>query len=68
MSLNERCKDRLYNYKFRQAVEHLDDDATRDERDLIKALGAMLGDPGWFDGDMATVAQAALRSVDAGFE
>lgn len=63
MSLSDSCKNRLYNFKFGQAVGYLDDSATAAERDLVEALGQVFDNPGWFDGQMSTIIWAALASV-----
>lgn len=61
--LNDPCRDRLLNFKFMQALQYVDDDATPRERDLIFALSHTFGDPGWFDGLMSVVVRAALKSI-----
>lgn len=61
--LNEDCKGRLYNYKFRQAVQYLDEEATETERALVESLATLFGNPGWMDGLLSDVVAAALQSV-----
>ena len=66
--LSDEVKDRLYNWKFEQAwrrLTHGDDSSapTEDEAALVEALSDMLGNPGWFEGNLGTVIDAALAPI-----
>lgn len=52
MALNEDCKNRLYNWKFRSAFNDLNSDATSYERDSVQALNDCFGNCGWFEGNI----------------
>ena len=61
--MSEDLKSRLANWKFKDAEK-----LARSERDflypqdhmLIEALSNMLGNSGYFDGDLATIVGAAI--------
>ena len=61
--MSEDLKSRLANWKFKDAEK-----LARSERDfidrqdhmLIEALSNMLGNSGCFDGDLATIVEAAI--------
>jgi hypothetical protein len=61
--LNDKCKNRLYNYKFEQALMYLDDSATEVEHDLVMSLASTFGNPGLMGGRMGDVVAASLRSI-----
>lgn len=53
----------LSNFKFAKAVRFLRPDHDERVRELVEALGAMLANPGWFDGALGTIIDAALSSI-----
>lgn len=58
---------RLYNWKFDQAVEHLEPDWDGPRASLVRTLAAMYGNCGWFDGlagDMVRYSLMVLGVVD----
>lgn len=66
--LSERCKDRLFNYKFRDAENCLDDEVESWEKEGVIALSRMFGNPGWFvSGDpeatMSIIIDLGLRAL-----
>lgn len=63
MALSEKVHNRLYNWKFTSAKEGLTDAATRQERALVESLATMLGNVGWFGGDLAVVVEVALEQI-----
>jgi hypothetical protein len=58
--LTPDCTERLENWKFRQAAQELTEDATESEREVIEALAALLGNSGWFDGNIGIVTRAIV--------
>jgi hypothetical protein len=62
MALSEECADRLYNWKFEQALDYLGG-ATSGERQLVEALSATFGNSGWFGGSLGIIINAALRTL-----
>lgn len=66
MALTENTKNRLYNWKFAQALtaaKNQDQLPTTDEILAIKALADAFGSCGWFDGTMATIIQMAVHDL-----
>lgn len=65
--MNEKLENRLYNFKFGQALDYLEgeDNTTRG---VVEALAEMFDDPGWFHGHMATIVMAACRSIGVTFD
>jgi hypothetical protein len=66
--LSDEVKDRLVNWKFEQAwrrLTHGDDSSapTQEEAEVVQALADMLGDPGWFEGNLGVVIDAALTTL-----
>lgn len=54
----------LLNYRFTAAADLLDADVHGLEvRELVHALARLVGSPGWFDGDLATVINAGLQPL-----
>ena len=58
--LTPECKERLANWKFSQAQQELTDDATANEREIVDALAALLGNPGWFEGNIGILTHAIV--------
>lgn len=61
---NEQLYNRLYNWKFEQALQYLEDD----KEDgavvvLTKSLAQAFGNCGWIDGDISEVIRYALNSI-----
>ncbi len=65
--MNEKLENRLFNYKFDSACGHLEgeDDETRE---VVEALAAAFGNPGWFDGHMSSIINAACKGIGANFD
>lgn len=69
--ISEDVAGRLENYKFEQARTALnrmfdrDSAVPEEDRALIHALAASFGNPGWFDGHLATIIDAAIRPLCA---
>jgi hypothetical protein len=66
--LSEDTIGRLVNWKFTQAVraaKEQPDDArpTMYEMTMIRALGAIFGNIGWFDGWLANVVRMAVKTL-----
>lgn len=58
-------RSRLQNWKFAQACHHLNGQPEEVQR-LVQALARLVGDCEWgLDGDLATVIEAALESLDS---
>lgn len=62
--ISDECFDRVVNWKFMSAEEHLTDEATAEERIVIETLARMFGNSGWFWGDMGTVVRRAIQSLN----
>ena len=60
-ALKAQVKDRLANWKFREA--HVKLVQAGEGHDVVTALDEMFGDCGWFDGHMATILEAAVDRV-----
>lgn len=66
MALHENAENRLYNWKFSQALtaaKNQDRLPTTDEILKLKALADTFGNCGWFDGTMATIIQMAVHDL-----
>lgn len=68
MALSADTINRLYNWKFDQAVyalEHRQGDvvATPRETEAINTLSEAFGDSGWFGGVMGRVVQLAVHDL-----
>jgi len=71
MALTENTLNRLYNWKFDQAqvaVEKQRDDAnepnpTPHETEGIQALAMLLGNSGWFGGQLGNVVSLAVHDL-----
>jgi hypothetical protein len=61
--MNEKLKSRLVNWKFSQALNHLDDELTAGQRELIEALARLVGDSGWFEGDIGVLVALAVAAL-----
>lgn len=70
MALSDRVQGRLENWKFLTALTYMEIDATKgiiptdEEKELIEALALMLGNPGGFTGNLATVVMYALEALN----
>lgn len=58
--MNPNLISRLYNNKFTQALQYAE---TEDEKELVGALSRMLGNVGWFEGDLSTIVEFALQAL-----
>lgn len=61
---NEKLYDRLFNWKFTQALQYLDE--KQEEKEVVvltKALAMGFGDCGWQEGCMADIVQQALNNI-----
>lgn len=65
MALTENTINRLYNWKFTQALNSLEGDAhvIPHESQGIKALSDAFGNCGWFSGTMARIIQMAVHDL-----
>lgn len=62
--IGEDVVERLYNWKFNQALDALDESAaTPHEKGAIKALAEAFGNVGYFDGVLARVVQVAVHDL-----
>lgn len=68
MSVSAEIMNRLYNFKFVQAVRLAEQDPQVTQRELIviQSMSRMLGDPGWFEGDMAVIIDCAIHYLNIG--
>lgn len=58
----EPLAGRLFNWKFDSAVQRLDEGGwTGPRADLVRALGALYGNSGWFEGAAGDLVSASLR-------
>lgn len=58
--------ERLENFKFSQALGSARNQitpATEKEIEVLEALAETFGNPGWFEGHLATVVEAAFSSI-----
>lgn len=61
--LTWECIERLWNFKFSDALTELTDEATDSERELVEAL-SIFGKPGWFmGGPMEVILNAAMSTI-----
>lgn len=58
--MNDKCKGRIVNWKFTQAMGYYEggDD---NERILLRSLSETFGDCGWFDGNMGEIVGAVVQ-------
>lgn len=69
--INDEVHSRLINYKFGQALARIqlqqaggqEPRPNEGEMELVSALARMLDNPGWFDGDLSTIVDAAIASI-----
>lgn len=61
--MNEKLKSRLENWKFKQALQYVDDSVSEDEKNVIGTLARLFGDCGWLEGDVGTLISVAVRSL-----
>ena len=66
MKVSEMLNSKLLNYKFASALQYTHSES-KETKDLVKALSVILGDVGWFDGDMAVIVRHALKSIGVKF-
>lgn len=64
--LNGDLTGRLTNWKFESALRYLDDDVTKDEREVVTSLACVFGNIGYVDGEMGTIISAAVASLGIG--
>ena len=64
MALSKECLNRLHNYKFNQAENALNPEATQEERAVVTALSDMFGNPGWFVGEKSSMAVLISFAID----
>ena len=64
--LTPDCKSRLRNWKFEQAAKYLTPEATREERETVEALASLLGNSGWFFGDLGTLVDVVVDTLAHG--
>lgn len=60
--MNDPLRGRLLNWKFTQALAYLGDEPD-DVRRLVEALARLVGDAGWFEGDLAIIIAAAIETI-----
>jgi len=65
MALSENTINRLYNWKFDQALRSIRGDANVVPREsqAIQALADAFGNSGWFDGLMGRIVQLAVHDL-----
>lgn len=68
--LSEKVRNRLYNWKFAQAANQLEIEDEADiqqgddgECELVCALALVLGDCGWFEGNLGIIVTAAVSPL-----
>ena len=66
MKESEILNSKLLNYKFASALQYTHSES-EETKELVKSLSGILGDVGWFDGDMAVIVRHALRSIGVKF-
>ncbi len=62
--MNERLENRLYNYKFSQAMQYLDGESP-EIKQLVKALDETFGDGS--GGNMSVIICNALENIGVDF-
>ena len=63
MALNDELKNRLFNFKFKQALQYLDGNVSKEDRETIEALAHAFGDCGWLEGHMHTILEALVEAL-----
>lgn len=63
MADRTKLNGRLSQWKFEQAQKLLTDDMPTHIKDATNALARMLGNCGWFTGDLATIVEAAVDQI-----
>ena len=61
--LTPDCKSRLRNWKFEQAAKYLTPEATGEERETVEALASLLGNSGWFFGNLGTLVDVVVETL-----
>jgi hypothetical protein len=63
---HSKLGNRLYNWKFSTAAAYaseLQDELNVNDYELILALEKAFGNVGYFDGNLATIVQAAVKTL-----
>lgn len=63
MALPDPLFNRLFNWKFGQAVQYLDASVSTEDQKLVRALATRHGNCGWFNGPDAVIVSAALKPI-----